>query len=83
MAGADGGEILSGGFLSRERQESAFESGKGRMSFRKGRRPGNGHCIFLSAVFPGQQGLFCPQPILCLCLSSATRKIPHNFGHSL
>lgn len=83
MAGAAGGEILSGGFLSWERQESAFESGKGRIFFRKGRRPGNEHCIFLPAAFFSQQGLFCPQPILCLCLSSATRKIPHNFGHSL
>lgn len=83
MAGAAGGEILSAGFLPERPQRGAFESRRGRISFRKGRRPGNGHCIFLPAAFFSQQGLFCPQPILCLCLSSATRKIPHNFGHSL
>lgn len=83
MAGAAGGEILVGGFLPERPQRNAFESGKSRISFLKDRRSENGHCIFLPAASFSQQGLFCPQPILCLCLFPSTRKIPHNFGHSL
>ncbi len=64
MAGAAGREILFCRFLAERRQRGAFERGKGRISFRKGRRPGNGHCIFVPAAFFSQQGRFCFRCIL-------------------